>query len=473
MTWSPTHTVPPGGLATVVNNQPSTPLEAGLRVQVVEVAGGWARVVASNGWECWVEAAGLVPVFSAPQAVAAPPRASAAAPRRAQPAPFGTPGWFAQHRDVTAAVAVVVSLALLIGGSLLFTKSAQANQGEVVTQPASSVGSSPFTPSVAKPEATPAAAPKAPSSQQPTRVSGTVPGLYGGTQNDTTCDREQLIKFLQENPDKARAWASVEGISVQDIPDYIRGLTPVRLRYDTRVTNHGFANGYATAYQAVLQAGTAVLVDRYGVPRARCYCGNPLLPPVTYSNPYYTGDRWPGFTPTAIIIVVVPPQPVTTIIAADPSGRGLAQPVGGGSGGTPAQPVQPSPVPVSSPIPGTNPLNGNYEVTSNFSQGTVTGTGPNVTPADCNQVGDTTGRWDIVINGEAVTFVFSDASGVGTFKPADGSFSVPVTPPAGLDNEGVEGRLANNTIDGNIVMTKNYPAGKQGCSIPFSGKKVA
>jgi hypothetical protein len=45
----------------------------------------------------------------------------------------------------------------------------------------------------------------------------------------------------------------------------------VLLRSDTVVTNHGFANGCSTTIPAVLQAGTAVLVDDKGVPVTKCY----------------------------------------------------------------------------------------------------------------------------------------------------------------------------------------------------------
>ena len=65
----------------------------------------------------------------------------------------------------------------------------------------------------------------------------------------------------------------------------------MQLRADTRVTNHGFVDGHATALQSVLQAGTAVLVDDHGRPRVKCGCGNPLLDPVaTPITPSYTGD---------------------------------------------------------------------------------------------------------------------------------------------------------------------------------------
>ena len=73
------------------------------------------------------------------------------------------------------------------------------------------------------------------------------------------------------------------------------------LTADTRVTNHGFKDGKTTPRQAVLQAGTAVLVDNTGVPRARCGCGNPLLPPKAVTGTTkYVGDAWKGFTPSNV-----------------------------------------------------------------------------------------------------------------------------------------------------------------------------
>ena len=57
---------------------------------------------------------------------------------------------------------------------------------------------------------------------------------------------------------------------------HLSRLTPLVLRTDTVVTNHGYIDGAGDAFTSVLQAGTAVLVDDYGVPAVRCYCGNPL-----------------------------------------------------------------------------------------------------------------------------------------------------------------------------------------------------
>ncbi|MDJ0498770.1 MAG: protein kinase [Acidimicrobiia bacterium] len=127
-------------------------------------------------------------------------------------------------------------------------------------------------------------------------VSGAAPGLYGGTEVLTACDKDALVRFMQENVDKAAAWAGVQGIDVDDIPEFIDNLTDMILQVDTRVTNHGFRNGIANPINSVLQAGTAVLVDVFGIPRVRCFCGNPLLPAIELSaSATVRGTQWPGF----------------------------------------------------------------------------------------------------------------------------------------------------------------------------------
>lgn len=58
-TFTPTHTVPAGGLSAWASPDPSaqpvTTLAQGLQLQLVESNGAWARVVASNGWSGWVD----------------------------------------------------------------------------------------------------------------------------------------------------------------------------------------------------------------------------------------------------------------------------------------------------------------------------------------------------------------------------------------------------------------------------------
>ncbi len=159
---------------------------------------------------------------------------------------------------------------------------------------ASEPGPNPFTPPVA-PEAPP-----------PTTIAPPQ-GPFGGTGDNTLCDRETIITFLTDpaNATQASEWARVLGIQVSEIPDYVRALVPTTLASDTRITNHTFENGKAVGFQAVLQAGTAVLVDVYGKPVARCRCGNPLLPPRDIPEAKYTGTRWPGFSVTNIVVIQV------------------------------------------------------------------------------------------------------------------------------------------------------------------------
>lgn len=114
-------------------------------------------------------------------------------------------------------------------------------------------------------------------------------------------------------------------------------------RTDTAVTNHGYANGRATTIRSVLQAGTAVLVDRYGVPRVKCNCGNPLTPPRTYATPTYVGTRWPRFRPAGITIVQRTTVVINIFVLVDPTtGESFDRPAGTtGIDDTPTDPPPP------------------------------------------------------------------------------------------------------------------------------------
>jgi len=177
-------------------------------------------------------------------------------------------------------------------------------RSEVTAEPVSSTGANPFTAAAGSDTAgvTPPAATTT-AAQGPATYSGSMPGLYGGTRNHHSCDAEKLISFLEQNPGKAAAWAQTLGISTTQIRDYVTRLTAVILRTDTRVTNHGYVNGRATPLQSVLEAGTAVLVDRYGRPVVKCYCGNPLTPPELLTSPTYTGERWSDFDTDHLTII--------------------------------------------------------------------------------------------------------------------------------------------------------------------------
>ncbi|MFJ4675626.1 DUF6777 domain-containing protein [Kitasatospora sp. NPDC088783] len=251
-----------------------------------------------------------------------------------------------------AGAVLVVGLGVALGVVATGGSGGGGTAQAVEMQPVAAAGQEPFTDSVANGGAPDSASPSgsAPSTAgSPTAsggssasgspaasggaVDGGQPGLYGGSREVASCDVPKLSGYLAANTDKARAWAGVEGIDTSQIDGYLNGLTPVVLRQDTRVTNHGYQSGQATPYQAVLQSGTAVLVDNQGVPRVRCACGNPLTPP-SGSGGAYTGTAWSSFHPDGVVTVRPAAAPVNRIVLVDQAtGRQFDRPVGG-TGGT-------------------------------------------------------------------------------------------------------------------------------------------
>ncbi|HLJ07472.1 MAG TPA: discoidin domain-containing protein, partial [Acidimicrobiia bacterium] len=276
---------------------------------------------------------------------------------------------------VVAAIAVIAAV-LASGGKK--PKPAAAGHGEIFLQPAAATGSNAYTMSAATvtPTAVPAASPTtitAPAAVAVQGQSGAAVGLYGGTRDQASCNPAQMVAFLQQDPAKAGAWVAALNsdptlrwsggtqLTVADIPQYVAELTPVILREDTRVTNHGYANGAPTTLQSVLQAGTAVMVDAYGIPRVRCACGNPLDPPIPVDvAPTYTGDAWPAFTPPAVVVVEPPPTIINvfTLVDLNNPADGFTRPVGTSGASDGPDVVLPAPPPgaslaAASPSPST------------------------------------------------------------------------------------------------------------------------
>ncbi|MEL3947048.1 DUF6777 domain-containing protein [Streptomyces sp. LNU-CPARS28] len=231
----------------------------------------------------------------------------------------------------TWATALGISAALAVAGcsgsdSGGQEKKKQADSGrELFLEPVAAQGPDPFTDSTARAAETPPPVTRSPqpspsgssspADQGVRSLAGGTPGLYGGTQRTGSCDVGRQVQYLTAEPARARAFAGVVGITQDRVPAYLRGLTPVVLRADTRVTNHGYRDGRATAFQSVLQAGTAVLVDDRGLPRVRCACGNPLRPPVAFrQTPTHSGQQWQGYRPTKVVVVTPAPRPVTVIV---------------------------------------------------------------------------------------------------------------------------------------------------------------
>lgn len=147
-------------------------------------------------------------------------------------------------------------------------------------------------------------------------VPGTQRGLYGSTGDTPVCDVPAVANYLDANPERSAPWAEEIGIAPQKIPYYLNTLTPVALITDTWVTVAVFIDGRAVPTQAVMQAGSAVLIDQVGVPRVHCATGNPLTPPanVNLSALEISGKEWTDFS-------------LQNIIAVAYSGGGSASPI--------------------------------------------------------------------------------------------------------------------------------------------------
>ncbi len=168
---------------------------------------------------------------------------------------------------------------------------------EVVYELAASPGRDPFTPSVQTATSELIDLPETAALRPGVVQAGNTPGLYGGSGDNAVCDANQLTQFLKANPAKAAAWSTALGIEAVQVAAYVRDLEAVVLTRDTRVSNNGFADGQTTAFQATLEAGTAVFVDHFGVPRVRCACGNPLGEPTPIA----------GETSAGVVVIVAGP----------------------------------------------------------------------------------------------------------------------------------------------------------------------
>ncbi|MCX4694941.1 DUF6777 domain-containing protein [Streptomyces sp. NBC_01408] len=309
-------------------------------------------------------------------------------------------------RIATALVAVAAVVALVV---VLTRPSGTPDRasGEVFLQPAADAGPDPFTESTAADQATPPPPPSPPPTASGTTgpaptvtatrsVSGASPGLYGGTRSLGSCDVEKQIKVLSGEPAKNSAFASAIGIKAAAVPGYLRSLTPVQLRWDTRVTNHGYRDGRATAYQAVLQAGTAVLVDDRGVPRVRCACGNPLGVPVPLeADPKQTGQPWPSYQPARVVVIAPSVTVVNKFVIYDHHDRRWIERERGDHHGRKDRPVPPpaDPTPTRTPASTAPPVTSSAPSTAPAGTGSPTGppegTPTGNTPTETGTPGDT------------------------------------------------------------------------------------
>ncbi|MGY1666904.1 DUF6777 domain-containing protein [Geodermatophilus sp. SYSU D00696] len=269
----------------------------------------------------------------------------------------------------------------------------------------------------------PASGAAAPATAAGSTVAGNRPGLYGGSGAEV-CDPAAMAEYLDAHPDAAAAFAAVEDVPRAEIGDYLAALTPVVLRFDTAVTNHGLAHGRAIPFQSVLQAGTAVLVDGAGVPQVRCICGNPLAPPAPRPGPEYGGDPWPGLAPETVVVVQRSPAPVPVLVLVDDA-TGAVEARPAGTAGDADRPVAPQLAAQARGFAPTPPSSSAPPSADPQAAGT-TGTGPGATGSP--SAGGSAGTGGSPPAGDPPGT--SDPATGGTPAPAPGGPEEPGSPPA-------------------------------------------
>ena len=224
-------------------------------------------------------------------------------------------------------LAVAAAMLVGVGGGAALASNGSAENGGY--QLASYAGPAPFTAPVGADQPDIAASSDAGGEQ-----SGATPELYAQNPEQLACDPEALISQLEGDPTKAEAWGQVLALTPDQIPTFVRSLTPVVLRADTAVTDHGYEDGTFVSAPAVLAHGTSVFINSYGEPTVKCYNGNPLTRGAS-SDP-------------RVSVVVPATQVIRTIVFVNPGTGGVVQVPGKNDprpepGPNPTTPASPDP----------------------------------------------------------------------------------------------------------------------------------
>jgi serine/threonine-protein kinase len=277
---------------------------------------------------------GRAPAYAPPQPFVPPKPLEAPRSRRA---------WLAGGVAVVAAAAVAAVVLL----TTATPPPAVTGQADLTLESATSLTGGAFTPDFRTSKSTPKRA-IGTSSLPPgvldhTAVSGSTEGIYRGVKGSSACDRNGLTTFFRNAQPVGSTWIEaaagdptlspdddLKTVTPQTLPTYIAGLTPVLLRADTRVTEFTDTAGVASARQAVLQAGTAVLVDAMGLPRVRCAGGSPLASPDANAPTATTaGAPWSGYALSGAVTMAAAPSTLRAFGLADASGTTIfRRPVG-------------------------------------------------------------------------------------------------------------------------------------------------
>jgi serine/threonine protein kinase len=251
-----------------------------------------------------------------------------------------------------ALIAAVVA-ALVVSGVIIIPKLVHPSQSEIFAEPANSAGDNPFARGLTLPQAPPISAVNTPptTAGATPNIQGDTPGLYAGVQGTPAYDTTELASQIQSDSQKSQAWSSASNVLPSTIGSYLKGTTPLYLTGTIQVTFYTYANGTFVAQPALLQVGTLVLVNKYGVPVVRVIGGNPLTAPTPIvGSPIYVGQLWPGFNPNSVFVIAPSSQAIGTLVVYDPvTGQLFNLPFGVFTPVAPMQQVEVPAPPVAAP----------------------------------------------------------------------------------------------------------------------------
>jgi hypothetical protein len=205
------------------------------------------------------------------------------------------------------------------------------------------------------------------------------------------------------------------------------------------------------------------LVDKNGVPRARCACGNPLTPPVPVtSTPTYTGTKWPGFSPTSVVVVNSSPTPVNSFTLVDlNTGSTFERQAGGALSGVTDSSTSSSSSSAPVPAPPQSAPSSLSDVVGKYGNLQFTESG------NCGGFTPTSGETFQVTVADPSRGVVEIATSTGSYKGTlKSDYSFHFTDPN--SSASLDGRFQRQ--GGTVVMTATAPLGD--CSINFTANKV-
>ncbi|NNH69258.1 hypothetical protein HLB23_05130 [Nocardia uniformis] len=290
-------------------------------------------------------------------------------------------------------------------------------------------------------------------SQTDRSFSGNEPSFYGGVPNEPVGGRDDTIAHFGADrvateaavdalrSDEQLRWRGGDTLTVDNFGTYLAELTPVVLRVDVRLTYHLLREGRAIPQQAVLESGTVVLVDVFGIPRIRAISATPLTLPQVVSGPQvsFTGDPWDDFDPSWVFAIRPSDEALAVLALFDLTTAGEFQRPCGTTGDrdivdrVPTVPATTSTSTPDTPAPTTNPGGGEVDVSgiwilaSEFSgvEGTLLreGTGFRYrTPQTNDHIG-----WDCFLSGQPGQTATMECLSTGNGYSSTWSATGPIT----------------------------------------------